>query len=150
MWANSSKRVIVVSRSGHDDVKRFWKRQKQNTWHPLLVPGYRWMVDHFHVTSTWTTTDTKDLTHVCERVWYFGWKSQRELTRDTNKQMRRLRTNHSTLSKTLMPKKERYIYFISYLWSRMKVVHTCDLLMQVKYVVVQIKNETEIALLFFV
>lgn len=28
MWANSSKRVIVVSRSGHDDVKRFWKRQK--------------------------------------------------------------------------------------------------------------------------
>ena len=31
MWANSSKRVIVVSRSGHDDVKRFWKRQKQNT-----------------------------------------------------------------------------------------------------------------------
>lgn len=32
----------------------------------------------------------------------------------------------------------------------MKVVHTCDLLMQVKYVVVQIKNETEIALLFFV
>lgn len=32
MWANSSKRVIVVSRSGHDDVKRFWKRQKQNTW----------------------------------------------------------------------------------------------------------------------
>ncbi|KAM7441372.1 General transcription factorIIH subunit 4 [Porites harrisoni] len=31
MWANSSKRVIVVSRSGHDDVKRFWKRQKQST-----------------------------------------------------------------------------------------------------------------------
>lgn len=31
----------------------------------------------------------------------------------------------------------------------MKVVHTCDL-MQVKYVVVQIENETEIALLFFV
>ncbi|EDO38911.1 predicted protein [Nematostella vectensis] len=29
IWANSTKRVVVVSRSGHDDVKRFWKRQRQ-------------------------------------------------------------------------------------------------------------------------
>jgi transcription initiation factor TFIIH subunit 4 len=29
LWANSVKRYIVVSRAGHDEVKRFWKRQKQ-------------------------------------------------------------------------------------------------------------------------
>lgn len=29
LWANSTKRYIVVSRAGHDEVKRFWKRQKQ-------------------------------------------------------------------------------------------------------------------------
>ncbi|KXJ19425.1 general transcription factor IIH subunit 4 [Exaiptasia diaphana] len=28
IWANSTKRVVIVSRSGHDDVKRFWKRQR--------------------------------------------------------------------------------------------------------------------------
>ncbi|XP_060065696.1 general transcription factor IIH subunit 4-like [Ylistrum balloti] len=29
-WENPSKRVMVVSRSGHDDVKRFWIRQRQS------------------------------------------------------------------------------------------------------------------------
>ncbi|KAL3871360.1 hypothetical protein ACJMK2_039367 [Sinanodonta woodiana] len=28
VWDNPSKRVMVVSRAGHDDVKKFWKRQK--------------------------------------------------------------------------------------------------------------------------
>ncbi|XP_046845496.1 general transcription factor IIH subunit 4-like [Xenia sp. Carnegie-2017] len=28
IWANSSKRVMIVNKSGHDDVKKFWKRQK--------------------------------------------------------------------------------------------------------------------------
>ncbi|CAB4007195.1 General transcription factor IIH subunit 4 [Paramuricea clavata] len=28
IWANSNKRVMIVSKSGHDDVKKFWKRQK--------------------------------------------------------------------------------------------------------------------------
>lgn len=28
-WDNPSKRVMVVTRAGHDDVKKFWKRQKQ-------------------------------------------------------------------------------------------------------------------------
>ncbi|XP_076308554.1 general transcription factor IIH subunit 4 marionette isoform X2 [Tachypleus tridentatus] len=30
VWDNSSKRVMVVSRAGHDDVKRFWKRHRQD------------------------------------------------------------------------------------------------------------------------
>ncbi|XP_067661083.1 general transcription factor IIH subunit 4-like [Haliotis asinina] len=30
VWDNPSKRVMIVSRAGHDDVKRFWKRQKQS------------------------------------------------------------------------------------------------------------------------
>ena len=29
LWGNSSKRLMVVSKAGHDDVKRFWKRHKQ-------------------------------------------------------------------------------------------------------------------------
>ncbi len=28
LWANTNKRLMVVSKAGHDDVKRFWKRQK--------------------------------------------------------------------------------------------------------------------------
>ena len=28
LWANMSKRLMVVSKAGHDDVKRFWKRHK--------------------------------------------------------------------------------------------------------------------------
>ncbi|XP_064457313.1 general transcription factor IIH subunit 4-like [Ornithodoros turicata] len=30
IWDNPSKRVMVVSRNGHDDVKRFWKRHRQD------------------------------------------------------------------------------------------------------------------------
>lgn len=30
VWSNPSKRVMVVSKSGHDDVKRFWKRHRQD------------------------------------------------------------------------------------------------------------------------
>jgi hypothetical protein len=29
VWDNVEKRVMVVTRYGHDDVKRFWKRQRQ-------------------------------------------------------------------------------------------------------------------------
>ncbi|KAJ8300235.1 hypothetical protein KUTeg_021754 [Tegillarca granosa] len=29
IWDSPAKRVMVVSRGGHDDVKKFWKRQKQ-------------------------------------------------------------------------------------------------------------------------
>nr|XP_006818429.1 PREDICTED: general transcription factor IIH subunit 4-like [Saccoglossus kowalevskii] len=29
-WENPAKRVIIVSPSGHDEVKRFWKRQKKS------------------------------------------------------------------------------------------------------------------------
>lgn len=29
LWANNNKRLMVVSKAGHDDVKRFWKRQKK-------------------------------------------------------------------------------------------------------------------------
>ena len=28
LWANMNKRLMVVSKAGHDDVKRFWKRHK--------------------------------------------------------------------------------------------------------------------------
>jgi len=31
VWENPLKRVMVVTRGGHDDVKRFWKRQKHNS-----------------------------------------------------------------------------------------------------------------------
>ncbi|GAB1599105.1 general transcription factor IIH subunit 4-like [Argonauta hians] len=30
VWDKPSKRVMVVARNGHDEVKRFWKRQKQS------------------------------------------------------------------------------------------------------------------------
>ncbi|XP_041371329.1 general transcription factor IIH subunit 4-like [Gigantopelta aegis] len=30
VWENPSKRVMVVARSGHDDVRKFWKRHKQS------------------------------------------------------------------------------------------------------------------------
>jgi len=28
LWANSQKRLMVVSKSGHDDVKKYWKKNK--------------------------------------------------------------------------------------------------------------------------
>lgn len=30
LWDNAIKRVMVVTKGGHDDVKRYWKRQKQS------------------------------------------------------------------------------------------------------------------------
>ena len=30
LWANMNKRLMVVSKTGHDDVKRFWKRHKSS------------------------------------------------------------------------------------------------------------------------
>lgn len=30
VWENPAKRVLVVTRQGHDDVRRFWKRHKNN------------------------------------------------------------------------------------------------------------------------
>lgn len=30
IWDNPSKRVMVVNRNGHDEVKRFWKRHRQD------------------------------------------------------------------------------------------------------------------------
>uniref|UniRef100_T1IVL1 General transcription factor IIH subunit 4 n=1 Tax=Strigamia maritima TaxID=126957 RepID=T1IVL1_STRMM len=30
VWESTPKRVMIVSRAGHDDVKRFWKRQKNS------------------------------------------------------------------------------------------------------------------------
>ena len=29
-WSNPGKRLMVVSPSGHDEVRRFWRRQKNN------------------------------------------------------------------------------------------------------------------------
>jgi transcription initiation factor TFIIH subunit 4 len=31
VWENPLKRVLVVTRAGHDDVRRFWKRHKQDS-----------------------------------------------------------------------------------------------------------------------
>lgn len=31
VWENSSKRVLIVTRQGHDDVRRFWKRHKNQS-----------------------------------------------------------------------------------------------------------------------
>lgn len=31
MWHNESKRTMVVTKTGHDDVKRFWKRYQKGT-----------------------------------------------------------------------------------------------------------------------
>jgi len=31
VWENPTKRVLVVTRNGHEDVKRFWKRYKQDS-----------------------------------------------------------------------------------------------------------------------
>ena len=42
LWDNAIKRVMVVTKGGHDDVKRYWKRQRQSnswevkTWNPLF------------------------------------------------------------------------------------------------------------------
>ena len=30
LWDNAIKRVMVVTKGGHDDVKRYWKRQRQS------------------------------------------------------------------------------------------------------------------------
>ena len=142
MWANSSKRVIVVSRSGHDDVKRFWKRQKH--WKhvtPATSPRlhYEWMVDHFHVTSTWSTTDTVSNTGLVlwikvKENWHVIWKWTDEAVTDRSFQT------------SWMPKKERYVIFIFYHISDapIKVVHTCDLIMQVNYALVQIKMKRKL------
>lgn len=38
LWDNAIKRVMVVTKGGHDDVKRYWKRQKQsNSWKGWLT-----------------------------------------------------------------------------------------------------------------
>jgi transcription initiation factor TFIIH subunit 4 len=31
VWENAEKRNMVVTRGGHDDVKRFWKRHKHDS-----------------------------------------------------------------------------------------------------------------------
>ena len=28
LWANTQKRLMVVSKTGHDDVKKYWKKNK--------------------------------------------------------------------------------------------------------------------------
>ena len=30
LWSNGAKRFVVVSASGHDEVRRFWRRQSRN------------------------------------------------------------------------------------------------------------------------
>lgn len=41
LWDNAIKRVMVVTKGGHDDVKRYWKRQKQsNSWKGWLTYVY--------------------------------------------------------------------------------------------------------------
>ena len=112
MWANSSKRVIVVSRSGHDDVKRFWKRQKQNTWHPPQVDPRLW----WSIVSTGRARELRQ-THLrfCGYlVLWNGEKFKRTGTWHEIIQMRRFRTNHSMFCNILMPEKEIYFIFILY------------------------------------
>jgi transcription initiation factor TFIIH subunit 4 len=31
LWSSTQKRCIIVSKAGHDDVKRFWKMQRPKT-----------------------------------------------------------------------------------------------------------------------
>ena len=35
IWDNEQKRTMVVTRVGHDDVKKFWKRQSRDRSGPL-------------------------------------------------------------------------------------------------------------------
>lgn len=30
LWSNGTSRSMVVSKGGHEEVRRFWKRNKQN------------------------------------------------------------------------------------------------------------------------
>ena len=29
VWSNSDKRLLVVSKEGHDDVRKYWKKKKK-------------------------------------------------------------------------------------------------------------------------
>lgn len=37
VWEKPEGRVLIVTKGGHDDVKRFWKRQRANISWPLCV-----------------------------------------------------------------------------------------------------------------